>query len=189
MVISQEAVQNAGNILSIFGFANTAIGTYFDLQSQKIAGRSQESSFRHQQSMAEINAQIAEDRARGIQEAGQKEIGRFTMQAGAEKSRRRAGQGASGVQIGAGSAAEVQASGDILAQIDRFNIEANIARSVAAARTQGVNFQNQGRLAGAAAGNVRATTDSISPLTGLSTSLLSGAGTLAREWRFAQRGR
>jgi len=178
---------NAGSILGIFGALNSAIGTYFDLASQKTAGKSQESSYRHQQAMAGINAQIADENARDIQAAGQREVGRYTMQAGAEKARNKVAQAASGVRLGKGSAAEVIASGDILAKIDRYNIEANIARSVAQARMQATDIRNQGLMAGASAENVRASHRSINPYTGVTTSLLSNAGTLAQEWRYAQR--
>lgn len=182
-----NAMRNGGLLLSFFGAANSAVGAYFDLSSQKIAAQSQESTLRYQQSLSQVNARIADDQALDIAAAGSREVGRQTMQAGAQKSSNRASQAASGVQLGKGSAAEAIASGDIIAKIDRYNIESNIARSVAAARMQSVNIRNQGRLAGVSADNVRATAKSINPFIGLSTSLLTGVGTLAQEWRYAQR--
>ncbi len=183
----QTAPSLGGGILSIFGMLNSAIGTFYAIDAQKGVLRSQESAFGHQQAISQVNARAAEDQAVGIQQAGESAVAAHSMQAEAQKSANRASQAASGIALGSGSAAEVEASADIINQIDQFNIEANVARSVAAARTQRQNVLNQGAMAGVSAENAAASRGSINQFTGVSTSLLSDATTLAREWRFAQR--
>lgn len=85
----------------------------------------------------EFNAAIAELGAQSALSAGEKEIASYTMQVGQVKGKQRASMAANGVDLGVGSAAEVQASTEIVKEIDKKTIAANAARSAWGYRAQG----------------------------------------------------
>lgn len=125
--------------------------------------------------MARINARIAELGARSAFERGQKEVASLTMQAGQLKSRQRTAMAANGIDLGEGNAAEVQASTEIMKEIDRNTLEANAVRSAWGYRTEAANLQSTAMMKeGSAAG--------ISPLMAGTSSLLTGARQVASSW-------
>lgn len=91
--------------------------------------------------VGEVNAQIAEMGAQGELQKGEHQAASLTLQAGQLKSRQRAAMAASGIDLGVGSAAEVQASTDIMKEIDKNQIEQNAIRSAWGYRTQGASQQ------------------------------------------------
>jgi hypothetical protein len=78
-----------------------------------------------------------------------------TLQAGQEKSALRAATGGSGTVVGAGSAAEVQASIDLVKEMDVRAIRVNAAGAAGAARTRAVNHLNTALLGRVSARNLR----------------------------------
>ena len=122
-----------GGMLSIFGALNSALGSFYSAKSQQyqLKGAAMNADF--QQSMANLNARAAERQAQAIIEAGQREIGRYTMQAGAAKASANASQAARGIQAGVGSAAEISASQDYIKAVDVMTMDVNTARQAAAA--------------------------------------------------------
>ena len=125
--------------------------------------------------MSRINARIAELGARSAFERGQKEVASLTMQAGQLKSRQRASMAANGIDLGEGNAAEIQASTDLMREIDKQTIEANAVRSAWGYRTEATNLQSAALMKeGSASG--------ISPLMSGASSLLTGAGQVASQW-------
>lgn len=107
--------------------------------------------------------------------AGHHEIGRLTLQAGQLKSRQRVALAGAGVDIGTGSAAEIQASSDLLKEIDVNTIASNAARSAWGYRVQGVNYQTEAITKKSAA-------NAISPAMALGTSLMGSATSVASSW-------
>jgi hypothetical protein len=180
--------QDAGNmmvggmILSAAGAVNSAIGTFYALDSKRYELKSQASAMDFQKSMAGINASMMEFEAQSTLAAGQKEAGRYSMQAGQAKSQRLVSQAARGVVGGVGSAAEVIASNDVVKQIDMLTINANSVRAAEAQRMQAQNVRTQGAMAGVQANNLRASAGSISPLAGTAGTLLGGAGQLYQSY-------
>jgi len=168
-------MQGAGALSSI-------IGSFFSASAQK-------SSLKFQSEMADTNARIADTNARiaelGAQStlmSGQKEVGRLTMKAGMMKSSQRASMAANGIDLGVGNAAEVQASTDIMKEIDSNQITANAVRSAWGYKIQALNARNESVSASNSALIKNATADGISPLSAAGTSLLSGAGKVAQSW-------
>lgn len=157
-----------GLFLQIGGAASSAIGSYYSAAQQKI-------NLRTQANLADINAKIAELGAQSALLQGQQQVGALTLKAGQLKSRQRAALAANGVDLGFGSAAEIQASTDIMKEIDANTLEANAVRTAWGMRTQGVNFQNETLAA-------RATAGAISPGMSAFSSLLGSAGTVASSW-------
>lgn len=167
---------NLGGIsagLSVVGALTGAIGSFFSAQSAKSAAQ-------FQSEMSAINARMAERSAQSVLSQGQQQIGALTLKAGQLKSSQRANMAANGLDLGEGSAAEVQASTDIMKSIDSNTINANAVRAANAARTQSVNYANQSLLQGASAA-------SMSPFSAGASSLLTSASGVASSWYSTRR--
>ena len=121
-----------GLFLQIGGAASSAIGSYYSAATQKI-------NLKTQANLADINARIAELGAQSALLQGQQQVGALTLNAGRLKSRQRAALAANGVDLGVGSAAEIQASTDIMKTIDANTLEANAVRTAWGMRTQATN--------------------------------------------------
>lgn len=157
-----------GLALQIGGALSGAIGSFYSAKVAKI-------NLEGQAFLADTNARIAELGAQSMLNQGQQDIGKLTMQAGRVKSAQRVALAANGVDLGEGNAAELQASTDIMKEIDRNTIEANAVRSAWGYRTQAVNSQNDALAK-------RSTADTISPFGSVATSLMGSAGNVAASW-------
>lgn len=168
MDLSAEQMAGISLTSKIGGAANSAIGSYYGAQSQA-------SSLKFQADIADINARIAELGAQSELAAGEKQVAAQTLRAGQIKGAQRAAMAANGVDLGEGSAAEVQASTDIMKDIDKDTITANAVRSAWGYRTQATNSQIE-------ALTKRATASGISPIGSTASSLLGSAGSVADAW-------
>lgn len=168
MGFSSSQVAQASVASQIGGTLASTIGGFYSASTQK---RSLQSEAR----IAEINANIAELGAESALLQGQSEIGRLTLQAGQLKGRQRAVMAASGIDLGTGNAAEIQASTELMKEIDKETIQTNAARAAWGYRTQSMNFRNQAAFS-------RATARGINPGAGAITSLISGATSVASSW-------
>lgn len=180
--LNPDNIALAGMILEIGGALTGAVGAFFAADAQKDQLKSQAMAAEHQQNMAAINARNAEREADAIMRDAERDIARVTMRAGAEKSARRASLAAGGIRLGVGTAAEIQATGDLLKEMDVYTVNSNAVRASNAARLRAVDIRNQGRAAGVSARNLFATSASLSPGVSAGTSLLSSAGRIARQW-------
>jgi len=181
-----SALASAGLILGIAGALNSAIGSFYAAKTQKYQLKSQKLAAEFQRSMSALNARNAEVQAQNIMEAGQRQIGQYTMRAGQQKGAARASLAARGVQAGVGSAAEVMATGDVVTEIDVLTINSNTVRQAAAARMQGVNYMNEAAMAGLTAQNLGVTAGTIKPVGIAASSLLGSAGQVAGQWAVAR---
>lgn len=158
----------AGLLLAAFGMINSAVGSYY-------SSKSQASSLQFQSDMATINARMAETSAQHELFRGQQQVAAQTMKAGHLKSAQRAAMAANGIDLGEGNAAEVQASTDLVKEIDSNVIEANAVRSAWGYRTQSVNYANESLIKSA-------TGSSISPGGSAYASMMGSAGNVAQAW-------
>lgn len=161
-------------ISSIGGMVTSAIGSYFSAAAQK-------AMLKGQAAIAETNARIAEMGAQSALNQGQQQVGQLTLRAGQIKSGQRAAMAANGIDLGEGNAAEVQASTDIMKEIDANTLTANAVRSAWGYRTQATNFENDAIMK-------RAQGSVISPFGSAATSLLNSAGSVARSWYMMNKG-
>lgn len=168
MGFNPAQMATASLIGQIGGTASSAIGGYFGAATQK-------ATLDGQAALSNVSARIAELGAQSALQQGQQQVASLTLKAGQLKSRQRVSMAANGVNLGVGSAAEIQASTDIMREIDKATIEANAIRTAFGYRTQAVNFQNEALMR-------RATADSISPFGSAATSLLGSAGSVASSW-------
>lgn len=151
-----------------FGAISQTVGSYYAAQSQR-------SALRFQADMQEINARISEGAAQSALNQGQWQIGQLTLQAGQLKSRQRAALAANGVDLGVGNAAEIQASTDLMKEIDVNQINLNATLAANGLRTQSVNQSNSAIMS-------RSMASGISPIKSAVGSLLGNAGTVAESW-------
>lgn len=168
MTTKPSSFGTASLITGIGSTISSAVGSYFSSAAQKI-------SLDAQAHIAEINARMAEMSAQSALMQGHQQVGALTLQAGQLKSRQRAAMAANGIDLGVGSAAEVQASTDIMKEIDANTTISNSVRSAWGIRSQAMNYQNEALVK-------RASASAISPGMNLFSSLLSGVGKVAESW-------
>ncbi|MDR2219726.1 MAG: hypothetical protein LBE24_04005 [Methylobacillus sp.] len=152
----------------IFGGIQGAAGAYYGAASEKV-------NLKAQAAIAETNAKIAEIGAETALAQGAAQIAQQTMEAGHIKSRQRANLAAAGVDLKVGSAAETQATTDIMKEIDKNTLHANAVKNAWGYRTQAVDYRNQALMA-------RATAKGISPSKAMFSSILGSAGRVAGSW-------
>lgn len=173
MGFSSDQWAKSSAILKVGGAVTGGIGAYYSAKNQV-------SNLKFQADMAGINARISELGARQELFKGQQQVGAASMKAGQVKSSQRAAMAANGIDLGEGTAAEIQATTDLVKEIDMATLEANAVRSAWGYRTQGVNYQNDALMRSA-------TARTISPYASAATSLLGSAGSVATSWYNYQR--
>lgn len=109
--------------------------------------RHQNSIAKAQANIARINAQSMELQAQAVLRANESATVRKTMEAGQVKSAQRAALAANGVAVGEGSAAEVQASTDIVKEMDKNQMKENAVRNAWGYRMQAANYEGQALMA------------------------------------------
>jgi len=157
---------------SIYGQVAGVVGSAYGAYSQS---RSQASALNFQAKIADINARQSEFVAQGELAKGNQQVAALTLKAGQLKSKQRASMAAHGIDLGVGNAAEIQASTDIMKQVDKKNIELNALQSAWGYRMQSSNQSSQAAMS-------RANASSISPMSSATTSLLGGAKGVADSW-------
>ncbi len=154
------SMQGIGGILAL-------IGAYSDARARRAGAR-----------LDDINAEASGLAAQAAVRAGQHEQQQVMLATAGLKSQQRVSLGASGVDLGEGSAARVLTDTDVMGEIDRNQVAANALREAWGYRTQAVGFRND-------ADQRRA----ISPTLAAATSMLTSASGVAREWyALGQRG-
>lgn len=177
----------AGFWMQIGGAFLGAVGTYYEAKARQSELKSQALSMDFEQSMAAINARRMEVEAESILQAGRQQVGLSGLQWAQTRGANRARTGARGVQAGVGSAAEVTASIDYAAEVDKLTISANAVRAAGNARMGAVDQRNRGLLAGVSASNLRMTARGINPLSMAHTSLLASSGSALRQGSYLSR--
>jgi len=168
-----------GAVGMVTGGVMSAIGAYYQAESQRMQLKSQASAAEFAARIADMNARQAEDDAQYAIKAGQREAVMYAMRAGQEKEATRTVQAARGLTAGEGSAAEVLASQELVKKLDLAAIDSNALRQSQALRRQAVNERQQGLMGRVQAGNLRATRRTIQPAIGAGAQLLGTAGQAA----------
>jgi len=150
------------------GAVTSGIGSYFSAAAAK-------DTLKTQANILDTNARIAELGAQSALNQGQKQIAALTLKVGQIKGAQRASMAANGIDLGVGNAAEVQATTDIMKEIDANTIEANAVRTAWGYRSEAANIQNEATMKRAGAAG-------ISPGMAAATSLLGSAGRVATSW-------
>src|SRR5690625_2529620 len=127
----------------IGGGLMSASGSYYGAKSQITALKGQAKLAESSARLSEVNARISELGAQSALEQGKHQVADLTMRAGQLKSRQRASMAANGIDLSVGSAAEVQASTDLLKEIDKSTLRMNALRNAFGYRTQTINHTAQ----------------------------------------------
>lgn len=200
MGFSSSQLATASLIGQIGGGVTSAVGNYYGARTQKatLAGqaavaegnaRIADANAAMARVTATTNARIAELGAQSALQAGQQQAAALSLRAGQLKSRQRASLAANGVDLGDGNAAELQASTDIMKGADLDTLTANAVRTAWGYRAQASNFENDALAAQSNAWAYRAEAQArkaaaagISPVGAAGSTLLGGAGSVARSW-------
>lgn len=126
-----------------------------------------------QANIARLNAQMMERQAQGVLRSAEKAIVTKTMQAGQVKSTQRARLAANGIAVGVGSAAEIQASTDIIKEIDKNQIKSNAVADAWGYRMKAVGYEGDALMAMA---------KKQSAALNFGTTLLGGASQIANNY-------
>lgn len=150
------------------GISNTiqAFGSFGITRHQNAIAQSQAN-------IARLNAQMMEWQAQSRLHANTKDQVRLTLQAGQTKASQRAALAANGIAVGEGSAAELQASTDIIKEIDSNQLTANARREAWGMRMQAAQYEGQALMAKAQKKNKWLT---------FGTTLLQGASQVANSY-------
>lgn len=135
--------------------------------------RHQNAIAQSQANIARLNAQMMEWQAQSRLRSNEKDQVRLTMQAGQTKASQRAALAANGIAVGEGSAAELQASTDIIKEIDSNQLTANARREAWGMRMQAAKYEGQSLMAEAQKKNKWLT---------FGTTLLQGASQVANSY-------
>lgn len=168
MAISTASLGKASLGLGIAGMLSGAVGSFYSAKSTK-------NQLKYEAAIADINASLSEKAAQQELQRGQFEVGQITRRAGQVKGSQRASMAANGIDLGVGSAAELQASTDLMKEQDARQAEINAIAGAWGYRTQGANYKSDALMS-------RASSSSINPGVSAGTSLLGSAGSVASQW-------
>lgn len=154
--------------LSGAGMAAGAFGAYKSAAGQKAA-------LGYQASVADSNAQIADEQARFALMNGQQEEQALRMRTAATMADQKATAAANGVDVGSGSPTELMASTGYLGERDALTLRDNAARAAWAYGQRATGFRNEASMD-------RATAGAMNPWESGAGSLLTSAGSVANQW-------
>ena len=120
------------------------------------------------QQVAQNNAKVAEYQAQDIQRRGEEDAQAIQRRAAALKSSQRVNLASKGLDLGYGTAADLQDQTDFFAQSDVATVRTNAAKDAWGKRAMGANY--------------RAEASAQNPLMAGAGTLLSGAGQVADKW-------
>lgn len=173
-----QALASAGLWMQIGGALTGALGTYFEAKSRQYAMRSQAMSMEFEQTIAGINARLAENAAQQVLEAGQQQAALSGLRYAQMRASARASAAARGVGVDQGSAGDVTSSIDYAREVDRLTINVNTVREANAQRARATDLQNRAAIAGVSASNLRGGADSINAAFAAGSSILGSSGRL-----------
>lgn len=115
--------------------------------SQGASAYSQFAAGRVNQRQARLNGWLADRQAQDARARGEEEVARGRRRAGAIRGAQRAAYAGQGVDVGAGSAADIQDETDFLAKLDEIVTRNNAAREAWGYRVQGRDARMRGDVA------------------------------------------
>jgi hypothetical protein len=150
------------------GAGASAYSTYAQSQAQKAA-------YNRQAKVAQRNAEYARLQAQDTRERGEDRAQEYLREADRLEGTQRAQFAASGVKLDSGTPLEIQSNTELLAEQDADIIRANAERVAYGQEMQAFNQQARGDLLDFRAANE-------DPLLAGTSTLLSGAGSVAGQW-------
>lgn len=179
---TSKSMGNVGLLVAVMGGINSAVGSFYSAQAQQSQLKSQALNYQYQSDMAKVNARSAEYGAESVLEASKSTIGQYTLQAGQAKASAKTEMAGRGLVLGEGSTRDVEASMDLVKDINVMTVNSNAVRAAAADRTMAQNYRGEALLDNVSAANARRSADSISPFGNAFGSLLSSASSIGSQW-------
>jgi len=177
-----DGMADAGLVLGAAGSVMGAIGTYQTLLGQRHALKSEALADEFRATQSAIQARAAEQEAQQILRAGKLEAAYRGLVEAQDIGATRAGAAARGVQVGTGSAREIEQSQRLAAALDKRTLRTNAERAAASARERKANAQADSILARASAANRRTTAGTVNPALGAAGSALGSSASLLAQW-------
>jgi hypothetical protein len=163
------------------GLGATALGGVLGAAGSIFGGMAQSSAYSYQAQVAQINAQVAKQNANAAIAAGESKAEITGMKTKAQIGQTVATQGASGLEVGAGTGQKVvqseQQEGLFEQDTDRYNA----AKAAYGDEVTAVSDINQANLFSSAATN-----SMTSGIIGAGTSILGATGSFASKWSAGQ---
>ncbi|WP_289639715.1 hypothetical protein [Turicimonas muris] len=138
---------SAGLSFNAFSLAAQGLATVFSASSAKAVTKYNNAVAQAQADIARINAKTMEDQYAQRLFAAESQYQQETMRAGRVKQQQKVALAANGLAVGVGSAAELQASTDIIKKIDLQRIESNAKAEAWGYRSKATDYENQAIMA------------------------------------------
>lgn len=132
-----------GLMLGAGGMGISAIGQYKSGQAQKAAGKAAADVSESQAQVADYNAHVADLQSQDAIERGGDAENRFRMQIRGAIGAQRAGIAAGNIDVGFGSAVDVQADAASLGELDALQLRTNAAREAWGYQVQAFDYRQQ----------------------------------------------
>ena len=159
----------------------TAVGTAVSTVGAIQQGRAAAAAATAQANAAEQNAKISAKQAELAAQNGAREEREMRQRGAAIIGAQKAGYGASGLDIGAGSPLDILTDTRYQNELDSLNVRRNAANQVWGYQAEQTNFVNQASAARASARNARSTANLMAV-----GNLLTGATTLSSQYSKAK---
>jgi len=160
-----------GMILNFAGAMSAAAG-------QRQAAEAKAAEYEYQAKIDENNRNVALWKAADAKARGAKEEAALRVKVAGLKGRQRSALAASGVEVGSGSALDILGDTAALGELDALTIRSNAERESYEQNVVASNLQANAGMKRMGAQNAR-----IAGKIGATTSLLSGAGSIASKWQ------
>ena len=162
----------------MLGMMLQGLGAMAQAQGQRHAAAAKANEYRYQAQVDDNNRKVALWKAQDAKDRGAKDEAALRVKVAQLKGRQKSALAASGVEIGDGSALDILGDTAALGELDALTIRSNSERE---AYEQKVNASNLA--ANASMKRMGADNAIIAGRIGATTSLLSGAGSIASKWQ------
>lgn len=139
----------AGTAALIFGLAGMGISAYSQWKAgkaEKKAGEAQQRAAEKAADLTDYNAAVAELQATDAEERGKIEADKFRSRTRVLVGEQRAGFAAAGVDVGYGSAVDVQADAAFLGELDALTLRTNAGREAWGYRVEREDLETQAKI-------------------------------------------
>lgn len=164
-------------VIAAGSIAASAAGAGVSAMGAAFAGQAQQKMYNYQSAVASMNQAVAKQNADYEVALGEQRAQKVALAGEARTATLIAGAGASGLEIGSGSKADVINSSEKIAQYDQAVTRSDAARKAYGYEVQGADFQAQGTLDTSAGSASRTASDFQ-----VASSIIGGAGSVSSKW-------
>ena len=178
--------------LAAGGAGVQAVGSWRAGTEAREAGEAERRAADSQAELAEYNASVADLQAQDAVDRGAEEEGRFRQGVRAMIGSQRTGIAAAGVDVGFGSAVDVQADAAFLGELDALTIRTNAAREAWGYKVEAEDLRRRADIArktGVFAERAGRANQTAARIGAVGSLVGSGASLLVAQYGFARRGR